>query len=154
MNNVNITVELCTEDRARIDKLTEALTALASAKAEAVETLHHDKNDDIVKRAREVLENAKPTEGSKSTPEAPEILDHPTLGPFPETPTEEPDKAPTEEAEPTVTMEMLTNKALTLSANGKRDQVKEIVHVYAPKVTALPKDKWVEVYKKLCALEG
>ena len=27
MNNINITVELCPEDRARIDKLTEALEA-------------------------------------------------------------------------------------------------------------------------------
>lgn len=156
MNNINVTVELCPEDRARIDKLTEALTALASAKAEAVKTLHHDsKNDDIDQMLKKALH--LPTEESpKNAPEAPEVLDHPTLNPFPETPTaaEEPSEAPTEEAEPTVTMEMLTNKALTLSANGKRDQVKEIVHVYAPKVTALPEDKWVEVYKKLTALEG
>ena len=157
MNNINVTVELCPEDRARIDKLTEALTALASAKAEAVKTLHHDsKNDDITQMLKEALHMTPTEESPKNATEAPEILDHPTLDPFPETPTatEEPSKAPTEEAKPTVTMAMLTNKALTLSANGKKDKVKEIVHVYAPKVTALPEDKWAEVYAKLCALEG
>ena len=51
-------------------------------------------------------------------------------------------------------MEMIRSKAITLAAAGKKDQVRDVVHPYAPKVTELPEDKWAEVYEKLTALEG
>lgn len=167
MNYINIIVNLCDEDRARLDKIIEGLAAIgkrpdcpacvegvAGYMDEAAKDLN-SKNDDIAQMLKKVL-HMTDEESPENAPGAPENLDHPTLDPFPETPTaaEEPSKAGEKEEKIIVTMAMLTNKALTLSANGKKDQVKEIVHVYAPKVTALPEDKWAEVYTKLCALEG
>jgi len=157
MNNIKVTVELCPEDRARIDKLTNVLEARIAQVEYRIDngSLTEEAPDDINKMLEKAL-NVPTAESPKNATEAPESLDHPTLDPFPEQPTAkaEASEAPVEKAKPTVTMAMLTNKALTLSANGKKDQVKEIVHVYAPKVTALPEDKWAEVYEKLTALEG
>jgi hypothetical protein len=155
MNGITLTIELCAEDRARIDRLTEALESRVKQEEPCHINIQKPLNDDINKMLKKAL-HMDSAETPKNAPEAPEILDHSTLDPFPETPTAkaEANEAAEKEAEPTVTMEMLTHKALTLSAAGKKDEVKNVIHVYAPKVTALPEDKWAEVYKKLCALEG
>ena len=151
----NITIELCPEDRARIDKLTEALEArIAQAQycIEQADTANVKPNQDI----DEMLKKALATKPPKTAQDAPKAEDHPTLDPFPETPTtaEAPSVAPVEEAKPAVTMEMLRSKAITLAAAGKKDQVRAVVHPYAAKVTDVPADKWGEVYEKLTALEG
>jgi hypothetical protein len=145
----NITIELCAEDRARLDKLTDALHALASAKVEAVKP-----QDDIQKKLAETLASAEAAKNAQDEAEAPNPTENPTEAlneaqaePAKATQAEEPKK-------PTVTMQMLTNKAITLSAAGKKDQVRDVVHQYAKTVTSLPADKWDEVYKKLTALEG
>lgn len=141
----NITIELCAEDRARLDKLNERLEALIDV------TLTNLDKEPKAKQA----ELNDPVEAPKNAQEEPKATDHPTLDPFPETPTpkEEPSEAPAKEAKPDVTMEMLRGKAITLAAAGKKDQVRDVVHPYAPKVTELPEDKWAEVYEKLTALE-
>jgi hypothetical protein len=148
--SINIIVNLCDDDRARLDNIIDLLAQLVDGKTAT-------KKDDIAEMCANVLKKSEDSvEPAKNAQEEPKPSDHPTLDPFPETPTAkaEASEAPVEKAKPAVTMAMLTNKALTLSASGKKDQVKEIVHAYAPKVTALPEDKWVEVYEKLTALEG
>ena len=115
--------------------------------------------DDINVMLKKALNNDKkadPVEPAKNAQDAPEIPDHPTLDPFPEKPEAkaEASEEPKNEAKPAVTMEMLRSKAITLAAAGKKDQVRAVVHPYAPKVTELPEDKWAEVYEKLTALEG
>ena len=160
MNEIKLTVELCQEDRARLDNIISLLTTRAAQSQLVVEEKfdkqEEQKVNDFLAKTMNLAKEALAEEAPKTAQDAPKAEDHPTLDPFPETPTatEEQSGATEKEEKPTVTMAMLTNKALTLSANGKKDQVKEIVHVYAPKVTALPEDKWAEVYKKLCALEG
>jgi hypothetical protein len=149
----NITIELCAEDRARIDKLTEALTTLASAKAEAVKTLEKDPNqqdiNDMLKKALHL-----PTEESpKNAPEAPENLDHPTLDPFPEQPTaaEPAPKASVKE----VTTAELQQLVITLCRAGKKPKVVEVLTTYGVQtVSAIPEDKRSEAYATLKALEG
>lgn len=56
--------------------------------------------------------------------------------------------------EPKLTVEDLRKKAVTLSAAGKKDKVREIVKKYADRVTDLPEDKYEEVWKAFSKLEG
>lgn len=141
-----IVIELCAEDRARLDKLNERLEALIDVTLTSL---------DKAPKAKQAELN-DPVEAPKNAQEEPKATDHPTLDPFPEmqTPKEKPSEAPAKETKPAVTMEMLRGKAITLAAAGKKDQVRDVVHPYAPKVTELPEDKWAEVYEKLTALEG
>ena len=143
MNNINITVQLCDEDRARLDKIIERLSTLNT----------HPDCSQCVKDVAKTIDLANAAIDGQDAPEAPT----PT-----ENSTEVENEARAEPAEatqaqeapkPSVTMAMLTSKAITLSAAGKKDQVRAIVHDYAQTVSALPEDKWDEVYKRLTALE-
>ena len=164
MNNININVELCTEDRARLDKIISLLET-RSAQAQVDIEAKYDKQDEpkvskfiaetlaedaVTQMAREALE------GSKTAQDAPKVPDHPTPDPFPELPAvaDQPNEATIEKAKPAVTMDMLRAKAITLAAAGKKDKVREVVQPYAAKVTELSEDVWAEVYEKLVALEG
>ena len=165
MQDIKITVELCAEDRAKIDKFTDLLEVIANQMHVILDNAFTDKEkvkaflekdtnpeqDPIQKELAEIVANA-----SKTAQDAPKNSDLQTPEPSPETPApaEEPSEAVVEEAKPSVTMEMLRNKAITLAAAGKKDKVREVVHPYAAKVTELPADKWAEVYEKLTALEG
>ena len=155
MNEIKLTVELCPADRARLDKIIDLLEVRASQTQFAFEQ-DYDKPSDELNAMLQKAINPEPVEAPKNAQEETKATDHPMLDPFPETPTvkEEPCEAPAKEAKPAVTMEMLRSKAITLAAAGKKDQVRDVVHPYAPKVTELPEDKWAEVYEKLTALEG
>ena len=170
MNNINITVELCAADRERLDLIIGKLEALAQQRVpacdkcvkdvagvlenacEAINSVKQQPGDKALEALRETI-NAEP---AKNDQEAPEVIDHPTLDPFPEAPTVKAEASETKEEEPTieVTADMLRSKVITLAAAGKKDKVREIVQSYAPKVTDIPADKWAEVYKKLTDLEG
>jgi hypothetical protein len=160
MNKITITHELCTEDRARIDKLIDLLgtrTAQAQVDLEA----KYDKQDeakvnDFLAKTMNLAKETLAEDAPKTAQDEQKVPDHPTLDPFPEVPEvkAEASEASKDEKKTDVTMAMLTNKALLLSAADKKEQVRAIVHKYAPKVTALPEDKWAEVYEQLTALEG
>lgn len=177
MNEIKMTVELCTEDRARLDKIIEGLATIgkrpdcskcvndvADLMERACDCIDKASKapkelDDVQKKLAEVVNENKKTdtvEAPKNAQDEPKASDHPTLDPFPEAPTaiEEPSEVAEEKEEPTVTLEMLKSKVIMISAAGKKDQVRELVLSYAPKVTELPANVWAEVYKKLCALEG
>lgn len=158
----NITIELCAEDRARLDKLTDALEARVAQVRYCITNglLTIDEAPDEVNEAlKQVLADAeeasaKAAKKPQDEAEAPNPTENPTEAlneaqaePAKATQAEEPKK-------PTVTMQMLTNKAITLSAAGKKDQVRDVVHQYAKTVTSLPADKWDEVWEKLNELEG
>ena len=55
---------------------------------------------------------------------------------------------------PEVKQSDIQQKVVSLSATGKRDAVKAIIKEYALKVSAIPEDKFGEVWAKLTALEG
>lgn len=148
----NITIELCAEDRARLDKLTDALNALTTKTAAAAVTIQPQ--DDIDKKLAETLASLKTAENAQDAQEAHTPTENPTE-PINEAQEEPAEATQAEEPKkPTVTMQMLTNKAITLSAAGLKDKVRDVVHQYAKTVTSLPEDKWAEVYEKLNALEG
>lgn len=120
-----ITIELCQEDRNRLDTLLAVALELAG------------------KHVNEVAPVA-PYEAADAAPEVAAV----TAPAEPETPVEVAE-APTA---PKYTMTDVQQLVVSLSAAGKKDQVREIVKAYAERVTRIPEDKFGEVMDKLNAL--
>ena len=140
----HITIELCAEDRARLDRLAEALEK--SCKVPTV-TQTFDPVEQALKAA---LDRAsKATESHAETTEE----QTPTITPQTE------EKPTREEPEPTAPIQTVTRaelgaKVREMMTNGFKEQTKEIVKLYAPTVPGVPDDKVAECYAKLVALEG
>lgn len=155
-----ITIELCAEDRARLDRLAEALERRTCDKCvttaiEALNANHETKTetDPVQKALAETLARANETvEAPKNAPEQAETSTPTTTPPEEEKPTrEEPTTPPTVK---TVDRTELRAKVIELSAKGLKEQTRDIVRAYAQTVTAVPEDKVAECYEKLVALEG
>lgn len=133
-----ITIELCEEDRARLDHINVNLTELIMR----------------------VMGNQAPDMGEVLQKAAPELAEklaaqHPAADPFKELPKAEP--VPFEQPKPEAPqykLEDIQTKVVALSASGKKAEVREIVKSYAEKVSAIPADKFGEVMAKLIGLEG
>ena len=147
MNEIKVTVELCAEDRARLDKIIEGLAGIGKTAEEP---------DDVQKALAAVLNRDKkpdPVEAPKNAHDEPKASDHPTLDPFPEQPKAEKDEAEANE-KPVSTAE-LQQLVIALCRSGKKPGVIEVVNSYGVQtVSAIPKDKLSEAYAKLKALEG
>lgn len=151
-----ITIELCTEDRARIDNLTAALIANGGAVEALFKQLQTPIVDDIAKMAAAVVspENAPQHAEEVVQAETPETEEPPTAEDLP------PWEAAVPEAKkegPPVTLAQIQQKVVQLVTGfggAKKAQVREIVNAYAKKVSDIPEDKWAEVWKKLTALES
>ncbi len=152
-----ITIELCTEDRARIDNLTAALIANGGA-VEALLKQLQPTGDDIAKMAAAVVspENASQRVEETTQAETPATEDlHSPTGELP--PWEATAPAAEAKTEPAVTLPQIQQKVMQLVTgfNGaKKAQVREIVNAYAKKVSDIPEDKWGEVWDKLAKLES
>lgn len=163
-----ITIELCAEDRARIDKLTAALEkrscdgCVKNALAWAEQIVQRQESttqkttepDEVQKALAETLAKAEErAETPKNAPEEAEIPEQANTPPEEETTTdEEPTQPPTEETK--VGRAELRAKVIELSAKGLKEQVKEIVRAYAQTVTDIPEDRVSECYMRLAQLEG
>ena len=154
-----IVIELCAEDRARLDRLAEAMERKACDRcvATAIECMKANQQtetevDPIAEAAKKALGLTDATESPVEPQEAEEVST-PTTTPQEE---EKPmDKAPATAATvPTVDRAELRAKVIELSAKGLKEQTRDIVQSYAPTVAAVPEDKVTECYKKLVALEG
>lgn len=163
-----ITIELCAEDRARLDKLTAALekrscdgcvnSALAwveqIVKGQVTAPEKATEPDEVQKALAETLAKAEGTvEAPKNAPEEAKAST-PTVTPQKE---EEPTNEEPIQAEPTkktVDRAELRAKVIELSAKGFKEQVKEIVRAYAQTVTDVPEDRVSECYTRLANLEG
>lgn len=137
-----ITIELCAEDRKRIDELIAFAGLIAS----------EQKN-----RGPVITPEAATAPQEAPEQPAPEI-NHPAdiLPPHGEP---EPAAAPEPIAEPELpkyTKDDIQAKVRKLAAPGssKRLEAKAIVQEYAAKVSDIPEDKYTEVMMKLIALEG
>lgn len=127
-----ITIELCTEDRARIDALFEELVNVRRLLAGGKET-----------EAPKTAEPVKQEEAPKA--EAPKQA-APEPAPAPKT-----EAAP--EA-PEVTVAELQAKVMQLVNAGKKEETRGIILKYAPNVSSIPEDKRAEVLGLLNELEG
>lgn len=168
-----ITIELCAEDRARLDKIYEALTArdckgcvqevltavqnisktLTPAEPTKAEEAEHEK------RLKELLAAAEANAGTPATsatePQGAKEEETPThIDPTDTTAPFETVEAPA----PSVTLEQIQQKVVQLAALGgdKKAKVREIISAYGSKVSDLKEhaDKWGEVWAKLTAVES
>ena len=153
-----IVIELCAEDRARLDRLAEALERKACDKcvATAMECMKASQPniepDPIAEAAKKALGL---TDTQESPVEPQEEAEAPTLTTTP--PEEEKPTAEAPAAEPPIKMVNradLRAKVIELSAKGLKEQVRDIVRAYAQTVPEVPEDKVTECYHKLVALEG
>lgn len=156
-----IVIELCPEDRARLDRLAEALERKACDRCveSAMETMKAclqpkaEEKDPFDKAIAETLARAGvPVEPQKSPAEAVEETTLTTTPPEEEKPTEEAPTAPP--TEPTVTHADVKALYIKLAAAGKRESAKAVIMPVSTTISGIPQDKIQEVYKQLVALEG
>lgn len=149
-NHIRVTTELCTEDRARLDKLIELLTV----RAEQAKVDHERKYDAKPEPDKAPTEKKAGTvEAPKIAQDAPKASEHPTLDPFPETPAVAKERS--EAPEKPVTTAELQQLVIALCRANKKDAVREVITSYGvANVAGLSADKYGEVYKSLKALEG
>ena len=126
--SATITIELCAEDRARLDHINVNLTELI------LRVMGSQKID-----MGEVLRKTAPELAGKLAEQ------HPVTEPFQELPKPE---------TPQCKLADIQQKVVALSASGKKAEVREIVKSYAEKVSAIPEDKFGEVMTRLTGLEG
>lgn len=157
----NITIELCPEDRARLDRTYAALTRLVDL---VTLQTNNTELDDIQKQLAETLKNADPAQTAKNAAGEAQAETPADTQPTQEAATAAEPTHPAEAdlpwsdapAAPTVTREQIQQKVVQLSvaANGaKKAKVREVVNLYAKKVSTIPEDKFAEVWGKLTALE-
>lgn len=148
----HITIELCAEDRARIDRLTKA-QEYNSKLIEAVLlrlTEGRAKPDPILEALKaQVAPAESPTEAAGAaeaeTPATPQPEAEPATAAEP---------APIAEAKPAPTTQELQQKVIALVNKGKKADVSAIVKSYAATVSGIPEDKRAECMERLNALEG
>lgn len=144
-----ITIELCQEDRARVDRLIAALETRAAQEAPAtlggVDALQQ-------KLAETLAKASEPVEAPKNATGAAEASTPTTTPPEEETPKE--DKPAQPATEKTVNQKDVRAKYVELAASGKKEDARAILLSYATAISAIPDDKCQEVYDKLVALEG
>lgn len=131
-----ITIELCAEDRARLDRLTAALESANKPKIIAEETIVTLEDYGTPETATETPQKADEADGVQTTQ--------------PETETPKEVEKP---ATPTATVEDLRSKYMSLAATPKREQARMLIKLYAEKISDIPEDKRDEVLEKLTALE-
>ena len=129
--NGNIPVQLCEEDRHRLDAIIVHLTLIGNYLKDSGTPF-------------QVPEGFEPQEPAGEQNEKAEAVPA------------EPEKAPWAEAEPAPVVKLadIQKKVVDLSTAGKKDAVKAVIQAYAPKVSAIPEDKLPEVMAKLTELEG
>ena len=121
-----ITIELCAEDRARLDKILAALENRPSCESCV----------DTVTALVEAIEENEPAPAAPTEAQQEELF--------------KPEPAPTVEYKTAD----IQQKVVSLSAAGKKAEVKAIIQEYAEKVSGVPADKYGEVMARLAALEG
>ena len=154
-----ILIQLCEEDRARLDRIIEGLDALkrdCSGCVKATSQARHDMAQTLTAKAEEAL-----PETPTAPQDEPEAQTQELVNPTEETNTceaTEGDTPPWEE-KPTVTLEQIQQKVLqlaTVDGGAKKASVRTIISAYGSKVSDLKEqpDKWTEVWEKLTALES
>lgn len=147
MNNITLTVELCAEDRARLDNILAALQKSPLERA-----------GDAVGKMGEAVK-AMAAKVSAPAPEAPAPAEELPFEPEPKK-QEAPAPAPAApepkpaEAAPEVDTATLQSKVVQLVNGGKRDEAKAIILEYASCVSQVPAEKRAEVLARLNKLEG
>lgn len=137
----NITIELCKEDRGRIDNLIMELAAL-----------RHTLTSDQVVAVRPEPQEAETPEQQLPPVEEPKAEEPKAEAPKAEAPKQAaPEPTP---AAPEVTVAELQAKVVQLVNAGKKAETREIILQYAQNVGSIPAEKRAEVLGLLNGLEG
>ena len=134
-----ITIELCKEDRLRLDELI-CFAGLIVSELKST-------NAPVIMKQEATAEEPQDAQDAPEEEEAPAPRCLDVIMPQPE---------PEPETEPTVTLDQIRQKVTALLADAtKKVAVRDIVKAYAPNVTGLSNcaDKWPEIWDKLTALE-
>ena len=142
-----ITIELCAEDRARLDRIAELLGNLAGSSGfihfDAAQAPTEPKKVEAPTSAQPKAE--KPTVAKQPAHnDAVDALAY-AVASAPET---------TEEEAPAVELTDLQQIIIKLANAGKQAELRKVIFEYAERVTQIPEDKYAEVYAKLQELEG
>ena len=132
----DITVKLCSEDRARLDNIIELLKGGTSCHCSAPAVTEPEAPKAAPVKAEPAKEAPKPAE-PENLPPAPEKAK----------------EAPKNEA-PEVSTAELQSKVVQLVSAGKKEAARAIITEYAARVGEIPADKRSEVMARLKALEG
>lgn len=157
MNTIQI--QLCEEDRARLDKIIEGLDKInrdCSGCVKATSQAMHNMAQALTAKA-EVATPESPT----APQDEPKAQTQELVNPTEETNASEATEGDTPpwEEKPTVTLEQIQQKVLqlaTVNGGAKKASVRTIISAYGSKVSDLKEqpDKWTEVWEKLTALES
>lgn len=129
-----LTIELCAEDRARLDAIIDALTK-HNCKGCVEAAVSY-----TAAQMTALVEPVEPVSEANEEPKAEPAL--------------EPEQPAVKEDAPAVSLSDIQQKVVTLSAAGKKAEVRSIITAYASRVSAIPEDKVGEVWQKLTELEG
>ena len=132
-----IIIELCQEDRARLDKIIEALEQSHTIAVNSVSVTPNVESDGPK------AETEEPMEGQVTVEEIVETTE--------QLPAEE---VPVEESIKAVSLSDIQKKVVELSAAGKKAEVRDIITKYANRVSAIPAEHTAEVWDQLIGLEG
>lgn len=136
-----ITIELCAEDRARLDRLADALEK-AAGRMPLV-------GIDLAKVMTPAAEAPQEAEKAPEVKQPKETQPEPGKAPAPAVEAETP--APAKEA-PQVTAQDVRQVAVELIRAGKQNEAGAIIHEYAESIGEIPADKLAEVLQKLQAV--
>lgn len=136
----SITIELCAEDRARLDALNSALAEISGKLDKRCEACAED--------ALKIFNIGEPVAVAVTPPEAEKgekAAEPQTTPPAAEKPVSAPQAAPTT----TYTHDDLRAEFIRLSNAGHRDQAKALIQSYAAAIKDVPADKLGEVMARL-----
>lgn len=136
-----ITIEMCAEDRARLDRLADALEKAAGR----MPLVGIDLAKAIAPAAEAPQEAEKAPEAKQPKETPPKAEKAPAPAVEAETP------APAKEA-PQVTAQDVRQVAVELIRAGKQNEAGAIIHEYAESIGEIPADKLAEVLQKLQAV--
>lgn len=133
MNKVSITIELCQEDRARLDAISAALGRLAQPQA-----------------VNELTGAIEPIGKPEPAAEAEPVKEEPQPAAAAPDPESEAPEAPASK----YTKADLQHKVVELSTKGKKGEAREIIQAYGAKLSDVSPDHYDEIMEKLEQLEG
>lgn len=154
----NITIELCAEDRARLDRLAAALERrnCDSCVSPALKIMN-DQQQPAARAERDPIKEL--LADTKEPAETPQEAVGATEAEAPATTQAEDEKPATEaqasEATPAATVDDIRQRYVALVASGKKDEARDTIKSYGvTKISDIPAEQCAEVLAKLNALEG
>ena len=155
-----ITIELCAEDRARLDAILDVLKGFKAPSCDGCIKSALEYVDAAVQEAKKQPQEAPKDKEQQEIEERLKAAMAKASEPAPVAPAPEDDLpwgdpgAQTPEPAPDVSISELQGLVIQLAKSGKKAEARDIVKAYAERLTEIPPEKYGEVFAKLKELEG